>query len=77
MKIRQALKIRNQTSPPELHPKCRIWWDRYHRALIYSERLSRRRIRKMKSNGHTFISDEDIDELCNRLLKEEYGDNLH
>lgn len=71
MKIRQASKIRNQIPPPELHPKSRIWWDKYHRALIYSERLSRRRIRKMKSEGHIFISNEDIDELCNGILKEE------
>lgn len=71
MRMRQALKIRNQTSPPELHSKCKIWWDRYHKAVIYSERLSRRKMRKMKSKGHILISDEDIEELCNRLLKEE------
>lgn len=71
MRIRQALKIRNQTPPPELHPKSRAWWDRYHKAVTYSEKLSRRKIRKKKNEGHSFISDEDIDEMCKRLLEGE------
>lgn len=70
MKARLAKKIQKQVSPPEVNDKNRSYWDRYNRAWLYSQRLYRRLIRKMRKDGKIVWSDTELDKLIDEILDE-------
>lgn len=70
MNIRQAKKITCQKTPSETHPKCRAYWNRYHVANSYISKLSNKRLTRLKKSGKVFLSDEDIDEIIDKIYRE-------
>lgn len=67
MNLRQANKILRQQPPPEANPKNRIWWNRYWRASNYNNKIYNRKLRRLRKKGKEFISDDDIDKICDSL----------
>lgn len=70
MKTRLAKKIQKQVTPYEANDKNRSYRDRYNRAWIYSQRLYRRLIRKMRKEGKFVWSDTELDKLIDEILDE-------
>lgn len=51
MKVRQMNKILDAERPFETSRKVAFFWHRYKKACIYFNRISRKKLRKMKKEG--------------------------
>lgn len=55
MKVRQMNKILNADRPLETRRYVSVFWYRYNKAWIYFNRISRKRLRKMRKKGNLII----------------------
>lgn len=72
MNIRQAKKILNQISPSEMNCKAASYWNRYHRASNYIDKLYRNSFAKIrKKRGYVLpFTKQEIDDLINNAIKD-------
>lgn len=63
MNTRLAKKIQKQINPPEAIDKISAYWDRYNRAWLYSQRLYRRLLRKMRKEGRYIWFDTELNRI--------------
>lgn len=68
MKVRIANKIVKQSSPSETSVKCNSWWFRYNKAETYINRLYNKWKYRQKRNGKQFLTENEIDELINKII---------
>lgn len=68
MRVRIAKKIVKQNPPSEMSVKHNSWWFRYNKAETYINRLYNKWKYKQKRNGKQFLTENEIDELINKII---------
>lgn len=76
MRARQANKIPDTERPMETGRHAPAFWYRYNRAWIYQNRISRKRLRKLRKKGHGILPAEEIDKLVASAACEKKKDGM-
>lgn len=70
MKARIAKKIIKQVTPKEINLKSSVYWFRYNKSYIYTQRLYRKLIKKRRKERKIIWEDEELNKLIDEIIDE-------